>query len=60
MKETIKQVLCMPSLWIIIIYMVLPVDLIEDSIPVAGVLDDAVITFVCILCSKLAGNKSAK
>lgn len=50
----------MSSLWIIIIYMVLPVDLIEDSIPVAGVLDDAVITFVCILCSKLAGNKQVK
>ena len=60
MKETIKQVLCMPSLWIIIIYMILPVDLIEDSIPVAGVLDDAIVTFVCILCSKLAGNKPAK
>lgn len=57
MKDAIKQVLLSPSFWIIVIYMLVPVDLIEDSIPVAGVLDDAIVTFVCLACSKASGNK---
>lgn len=52
----IKQVLCSPSFWIIAIYMILPIDVIEDSIPVAGVVDDLIVVFACLAASKMAGG----
>lgn len=56
MKDAIKQVLSMPSFWIIVLYMILPVDLIEDSIPIAGVIDGALVTFACIVASKMSSR----
>lgn len=59
MKEALRKVLSSPAFWIIIIYMLVPVDLIEDSIPVAGVADDALVTLICLALSNLLGNKNS-
>lgn len=37
---TLKKVLSNPMLWVAIVYLIIPVDLIPDAAPVVGTLDD--------------------
>jgi uncharacterized membrane protein YkvA (DUF1232 family) len=60
MKDAIRRVLSKPSVWIMIIYMIVPVDLIEDSIPVAGMLDDIIVAFACLIASEMLNNTPTK
>lgn len=39
---TLKKVLRNPMLWVAIIYLIIPVDLIPDAAPVVGTLDDLI------------------
>lgn len=38
--EILKKVLRNPMLWVAIIYLIVPVDLVPDAVPVIGTLDD--------------------
>lgn len=43
MKQALGKVLTNPVIWISALYLILPVDLVEDSVPVAGTLDDLLV-----------------
>ena len=40
--ETLKKVLKNPMLWVAIIYLLVPADIVPDAVPVVGTLDDLI------------------
>jgi len=40
--ETLKKVLKNPMLWVAIIYLLVPADVVPDAVPVVGTLDDLI------------------
>ena len=40
--ETLKKVLMNPMLWVAIIYLLVPADVVPDAVPVVGTLDDLI------------------
>ena len=40
--DALKKVLSNPMLWVAVIYLLVPVDVVPDAVPVVGTLDDLI------------------
>lgn len=58
MKKALRKVLSNPVIWITAVYLIFPVDLIEDSVPVAGTLDDLAVFVITSLIQELIHNNN--
>ena len=55
--ETLKKVLRNPMLWVAIIYLIVPVDLVPDAAPVVGTLDDLIPFIVSMIIQEKMSKK---
>ena len=55
--DILSKVLKNPMLWVAAIYLLLPVDLIPDAVPVVGTLDDLVPIFISLILQARMGHK---
>ena len=55
--DILSKVLKNPMLWVAAIYLLLPVDLIPDAVPVVGTLDDLVPIFISLILQARMGRK---
>ncbi len=52
-----KKVISNPMFWVAAIYLILPVDIVPDAMPVVGTLDDLVPVFLAMLVQARKGRK---
>lgn len=55
--DLLTKVLKNPMLWVAAIYLLLPVDLVPDAVPVVGTLDDLVPIFISLILQARMGRK---
>ena len=53
----LKKVISNPMFWVAAIYLILPVDIVPDAMPVVGTLDDLVPFFLAMLVQARKGRK---
>lgn len=55
--DILSKVLKNPMLWVAAIYLLLPVDLVPDAVPVVGTLDDLVPILISLVLQARMGRK---
>lgn len=55
--DMLTKVLKNPMLWVAAIYLLLPVDLVPDAVPVVGTLDDLVPILISLVLQARMGHK---
>lgn len=55
--DILKKVFSNPMFWVAVIYLILPVDIVPDAMPVVGTLDDLVPVFLAMLVQARKGRK---
>lgn len=55
--DILKKVLSNPMLWVAALYLLLPIDLVPDAMPVVGTLDDLVPVFLALIVQARKGRK---
>jgi len=53
----LKKVLSNPMVWVAAIYLLLPIDLVPDAMPVVGTLDDLVPVLLALILQARKGHK---
>lgn len=56
--ETLKKVLRNPMLWVAMVYLIVPVDLVPDAVPVVGTLDDLLPFIVSMIVQEKMSGKA--
>lgn len=60
MKYAITRVLCNPLVWVSVIYLLVPIDLVVDAIPVAGTFDDLLFLIITLVAQEYKSLKSTQ
>lgn len=55
--ETLKKVLKNPMVWVAVVYLLFPADLLPDTLPVVGTLDDLVPVFLSLILQARSSRK---
>ena len=56
--ETFKKVLKNPMVWVAVVYLLFPADLLPDTLPVVGTLDDLVPVFLSLILQARSSKKN--
>lgn len=56
--ETLKKVLKNPMVWVAVVYLLFPADILPDALPVVGTLDDLVPVFLSLILQARASKKN--
>ena len=56
--DALKKVLRNPMLWVAVIYLLVPVDIVPDAVPIAGTLDDLIPFIISMIVQDTMSRKA--